>query len=179
MVEAAGEGHDVVHAAVSHALGSNVETLVLTGSGSIDGTGNALANLLAGNAGANALDGGDGNDRLIGGAGRDSLVGGGGEDVFDFDFATDSGLGARRDVIGGFERGIDTIDLFDIDAAEAKAGNQAFRWVDKKDLDAGFTGRAGELRFDGGILSGDTDGDGKADFQIKVHGHLGAGDVIL
>ena len=164
---------------MGHGLGSDVENLVLTGSAAIDGTGNALDNVLTGNAGANTLNGGAGNDRLTGGAGKDTLFGGAGEDVFDFDFAADSGIGGLRDMIGGFERGLDAIDLFDIDASESKAGNQAFRWTDKRDLDDGFSGRAGELRFHNGVLSGDTDGDGRADFQIKVQGHLGIGDVIL
>jgi Ca2+-binding RTX toxin-like protein len=77
--ELADEGIDIARSSVSYALSTNattgyVENLVLTGSGDIDGTGNALANTLTGNAGANRLDGGAGADQLLGGAGNDTYV---------------------------------------------------------------------------------------------------------
>ncbi|MDB5364918.1 MAG: Hemolysin-type calcium binding domain protein [Rhodospirillales bacterium] len=43
-------------------LGANVENLTLTGSAAINGTGNALNNMLTGNSGNNTLTGGAGND---------------------------------------------------------------------------------------------------------------------
>ena len=45
---------------VTYTLGANVENLTLTGTGDINGTGNALANVLTGNAGNNTLNGGAG-----------------------------------------------------------------------------------------------------------------------
>jgi Ca2+-binding RTX toxin-like protein len=74
VVEAAGDGIDEVRSALSHTLGANVENLVLTGNGSINGTGNDLKNLLSGNGGANVLDGGAGVDTMTGGAGDDTYV---------------------------------------------------------------------------------------------------------
>lgn len=62
VTEYANEGVDTVESSVSTTLGSNVENLVLTGIGQINGTGNALDNILAGNAAANILKGGKGND---------------------------------------------------------------------------------------------------------------------
>jgi serralysin len=65
----------------------------------IDGTGNALANILAGNGaanvlrgldGADTLNGGNGNDSLYGGLGNDVLTGGGNSDGFYFDTALDA-----------------------------------------------------------------------------------------
>ncbi|MFG6461195.1 PA14 domain-containing protein [Roseateles sp. DXS20W] len=74
VIEAAGEGVDLVRASVSFALGANVENLVLTGSNDINATGNSLANQLTGNSGANLLDGGAGADQLAGGAGDDTYI---------------------------------------------------------------------------------------------------------
>lgn len=72
--EAVGMGVDSISSAVSYLLGANVENLVLVGTGAINGTGNALANVLQGNAGANVLNGGAGADTMRGGAGNDTYV---------------------------------------------------------------------------------------------------------
>ena len=55
-------------------LGQYIENLTLTGTASINGTGNTLANVITGNSGANILDGGGGSDTLNGYAGADSFV---------------------------------------------------------------------------------------------------------
>lgn len=83
------EGVDTVQSSVSYILGDNLESLTLTGTGNINGTGNDLDNLLIGNAGVNTLSGGKGNDTLIGGAARDFLEGGEGADRFVFGSPTD------------------------------------------------------------------------------------------
>ncbi|MFC5460638.1 beta strand repeat-containing protein [Massilia niabensis] len=82
--EAAGNGVDTVLASASHAMGANVENLVLTGSANITGSGNALDNALTGNSGDNQLSGMDGNDLLAGGTGNDELLGGAGDDTYVF-----------------------------------------------------------------------------------------------
>jgi Ca2+-binding RTX toxin-like protein len=74
IIELAGEGTDTVKSSVSWTLGDNLENLTLTGSGSINGTGNSLDNTLTGNAGNNILLGGAGNDTLVGGAGDDLYI---------------------------------------------------------------------------------------------------------
>ncbi|MFG6455798.1 beta strand repeat-containing protein [Roseateles sp. BYS96W] len=74
VIEAAGEGVDLVRSSVSFTLGNNVENLILTGTNDLNGSGNALANVITGNSGANVLDGGAGADQLTGGAGDDSYV---------------------------------------------------------------------------------------------------------
>jgi Ca2+-binding RTX toxin-like protein/subtilisin-like proprotein convertase family protein len=82
VVENAGEGTDTVQSAVGYALGGNVENLTLTGNRAINGTGNALDNVLMGNTGYNILTGGAGNDTLDGGIGTDTLIGGSGNDTY-------------------------------------------------------------------------------------------------
>jgi len=73
VTENANEGTDTVRASVSWTLGSNLENLTLTGTAAINGTGNALANVVTGNSAANTLDGGAGADTLIGGIGNDTV----------------------------------------------------------------------------------------------------------
>lgn len=63
-----------MESSVSYTLGSEVENLTLTGSSGLNGTGNALNNVLTGNSGANRLDGGMGADTMSGGAGNDTYV---------------------------------------------------------------------------------------------------------
>jgi Ca2+-binding RTX toxin-like protein len=91
--EACNEGTDTVQSSVSYTLGCNVENLTLTGTASINGTGNSCDNILVGNGGANRLSGGSGNDTLDGGAGNDVLEGGTGNDTYVF------GLGSGKDRI--------------------------------------------------------------------------------
>lgn len=74
IIENTDEGIDLVRSAVSFTLASNVENLMLTGTGAINGSGNDLANLLTGNAGANVLNGWTGADTMKGGAGNDTYV---------------------------------------------------------------------------------------------------------
>ena len=72
-VEAANAGIDTVHSTVTWTLGANLEALTLTGTAAINGTGNALNNILTGNSAANTLTGGAGNDVYVVSAG-DTVV---------------------------------------------------------------------------------------------------------
>ena len=131
---------------------------------------------LFGGAGSDYVDGGRGNDWIDGGRGKDTLIGGLGRDIFDFNALQDS-RGVSRDTIIDFRSADhDRIDLSTIDARSG-AGNQAFKFIGG----AGFHHVKGELRCSGGMVSGDTNADGKADFQIKVMGvaALHAFDFIL
>ncbi|MBD2154170.1 calcium-binding protein [Leptolyngbya sp. FACHB-16] len=107
VVDAAGDvaaevaaGTDLVQSSVTHTLSVNLENLNLTGSGNINGTGNARANIINGNNfnnrlsgldGLDRLSGGQGSDTLVGGAGADTLTGGLGSDTFQFNRVTDGG----------------------------------------------------------------------------------------
>jgi trimeric autotransporter adhesin len=97
-----GTGIDSVIASISYTLASNLENLTLTGSLSLQGTGNAANNYLTGNSAANTLTGAAGNDTLDGGSGADSLVGGAGNDIYYFDDVNDR-------VIESATGGIDTV----------------------------------------------------------------------
>ena len=69
VTEVANEGTDTVQSSITYTLGANVENLTLTGTANLNGTGNALDNILTGNSGANVLTGGAGNDTYLVGAG--------------------------------------------------------------------------------------------------------------
>ena len=72
VTENANEGTDTVQASVTYTLAANVENLTLTGTGTINGTGNTLNNVIIGNSGNNTLAGLAGADTLDGGAGTDT-----------------------------------------------------------------------------------------------------------
>ncbi len=76
VTEVAGKkgGRDTVVSSVSFTLGDFIENLTLTGGDDIDGTGNALNNILIGNDGSNRLDGGAGTDTMTGKGGDDTYV---------------------------------------------------------------------------------------------------------
>ncbi|WP_246881469.1 putative Ig domain-containing protein [Acidovorax sp. JG5] len=89
VTENANEGTDLVQSGVTYTLSANVENLTLTGTTAINGTGNALDNVLTGNTAANTLNGGAGNDTLNGGTGADTMIGGAGNDIYVVDNASD------------------------------------------------------------------------------------------
>jgi Ca2+-binding RTX toxin-like protein len=74
---------DEVRSSITFSLASyaRIENLTLTGMDDIDGSGNALANVITGNFGNNELKGGAGNDILAGNIGNDVVNGGTGIDV--------------------------------------------------------------------------------------------------
>jgi serralysin len=127
--------------------------------------GNSEDNTLYGRGGNDSLVGRGGNDLLIGGPGADLLHGGGGADIFDFNYVSESTPKAQ-DTIRDFRHGVDRIDLRSIDANVKVGGNQGFSFIGG----SSFGEKAGQLRFGGGVLSGDVDGDGIADFQVAVSG---------
>ncbi len=196
-VELAGEGTDIVRAAVSWTLGANLEQLELQGSANLNGTGNELANRLVGNGGANTLsglagvdtiDGGAGNDRLIGGTGNDLMTGGSGADTFVilpesvYSSKTPAGRALEIDFVYDLSKTEgDKVDLSAIDADSALAGDQAFHLVGAFSKHGGEMTLAFTAASNQTVLSLDVDGDGKADYQMKLTGdvHLDSAGWIL
>jgi Ca2+-binding RTX toxin-like protein len=155
---------------------SNVENIL----------GSAFADKLVGNAVSNVLNGGAGNDTITGGAGADTLFGGGGNDTFIFVASADFGTAAGPDWIMDFNAGgsnaaskVDLIDLSAIDANSKTTKDDPFTFIGS----AQFHHKVGELRYDAasGILSGDVNGDGIADFSLKITltGTLDSSDFII
>ncbi|MEF8761583.1 MAG: cadherin domain-containing protein [Candidatus Accumulibacter sp. UW25] len=108
VTEFLGEGIDTILSSVGRTLGAYQENLTFTGSGSINGYGNALNNAMTGNSGNNSLRGSDGADTLAGGLGNDTLTGG--EDADQFVFDTTPG-GDNVDTIADFVSGVDKLIL--------------------------------------------------------------------
>ena len=102
VTEIASAGIDTVKSAITYTLGANVENLVLTGIGAINGSGNTLDNTLTGNAANNLLTGNAGNDTLNGGVGGDGLSGGLGNDIYVVDSSLDV-------VTENLNEGVDTV----------------------------------------------------------------------
>ena len=183
----AGDGADTVN-------GGAGDDLLLGGGGDDRLSGATGIDLLAGGDGADNLFGGDdidfiygdagndvlhgdaGDDYLDGGAGVDRLIGGAGLDTFAFGpMRMPDGTyvlqdDPARDTVVDFQQGSDRIDL-------VSWGPMTFIG------DAAFSGEGPEARtsIKGGstLIFGDYDGDGAADFSIRLTGAftLTQGDV--
>ena len=133
------------------------------GSGNDDLSGSAGNDVVKGGIGDDSLEGGSGVDRLIGGEGADHFV------FVDGDFASLSAKTADRIVDFNHAQG-DLIDLSGVDANTLVDGDQAFAFIGTN----AFGSVAGELRLAtvrGAVLiQGDTNGDGVADFAIRLDG---------
>lgn len=186
--ENAGEGTDTVYSSVAFTLSANAENLTLNGAATVDGTGNALNNLINGNGAANSLSGAGGvdklyglggNDVLNGGAAGDQLYGGAGADTFVYQAVSDSAV-ATYDHIYDFDAATDHIDLSAIDANTGVSGDQAFMLVGAFSHHAGEAVLGYNASADLAVLLLDVNGDGTSDFKLLINGHLtDAGGFIL
>jgi hypothetical protein len=109
----------------------------------------------------------------------DLLTGFDGQDVFRYDSSTDSRFQlAGRDRILNFSSSEDLIDLSAMDANLNQEGLQSFSWIG----DAAFSPSSpGQLRYQGGIVSADLNGDGRADLTVGLVGApvLSASNFVL
>lgn len=126
--------------------------------------GNGGDDILAGGNGDDKLDGGIGDDFLGGGMGQDVYTGGIGRDTYYFKDPSETAVGRTRDRIMDFSNTYDVLDLHSIDADVFKAGNQKFHFIGADQFDVGGVA---QLRYANGVLAGDVDRDGIADFEIS------------
>lgn len=164
-------------------------------------TGGSTADTISGLGGNDTLIGNDGNDKLYGGSGADSLQGGAGNDLLRGDGGRDQswgGTGADTFVFNDNQFGAasaagceiihdfshaegDRINLALVDANSSSLSDEAFTFIGA----GAFAHAAGQLRYeqiDGNTyVQGDTDGDGVADFWLKLDGlqTLTSGDFFL
>ena len=158
-----GAGSDVIRGA------AGADT-IFGGLGNDDIGGGAGNDLIFGSAGANTIWGGLGNDTINGGTGKDVMSGGPGADVFVFASSAAIGIGLARDVISDFTPGVDDINL--------RALTTKFNGA------AGLSGGGVKSFFyfaTGGILIGDQNGDGVADWVLELTGApvVTANDFLL
>lgn len=130
--------------------------------------GGAGNDVLSGLGGSDTLVGGKGADELNGGLGADVLQGGEGNDKFVFDKKM---LDGATDTIFDFSTAQgDRMKVVSIDANTATTADDAFRFIGV----SAFSKTAGELRYEvkgaDAFVYGDINGDGVADFSIKLLG---------
>lgn len=199
-------GDRLVGSNVSNRLEGRSGNDVLFGRDGLDQlVGGAGADRLDGGSDDDIITGGTGIDILTGGSGEDIFIFQGLGDfrpdltfegikdgtsntllISEFDFSNLTLITQSRETITDFEVSVDEIYLSNIDANTNLAGDQAF----SAKLVSSFTGLAGQLRivYEGSgdarqaIVSGDVNGDTKADFTLAVtvgNGLLGDTDFLL
>lgn len=137
-------------------------------------TGGLGKDRLWGVAGNNLLDGGGGHDQLFGGTGRDVLIGGPGADRLHSGggptvFAWRSGdlQGSPLDEVIGFNGGDgDRLAINVLLDRGNPFANAGWQFIGSRD----FSRRPGQLRFQGGVLQGDVNGNGNADLRVQLQG---------
>jgi Ca2+-binding RTX toxin-like protein len=158
---------------IDELYGSDGDDTLLGGSG---------GDRLEGGAGRDAISGGSGDDLIVGGTQKDTLTGGDGADTFFFDDGELGASASSADIITDFDQAEgDRIHVRQFDANTGVGGDQNFSWIGN----GAFTGVAGQLHYlhagPNTFVEGDTDGDGTADFVIRLDGlhNLAAGDFVL
>jgi len=145
-----------VRSNITRVLSANVESLILTGTGHIDGTGNALNNRIEGNSRKNVLDGAAGADTMVGGAGDDTyIVDNAGDTVVE-----EAGGGidtVRSAVTRTLSANVENLALTGT-AAINGTGNELSNVISGNDADNVLAGMAGDDPVSGGAGNDSIDG---------------------
>ncbi|MFN7657674.1 MAG: calcium-binding protein, partial [Dolichospermum sp.] len=164
ITELANGGTDTIQSSVSFSIAAlaNVENLTLTGTAAINGTGNALNNVITGNGANNTLNGGAGDDTYIFtingiGLGRDTITDGSGVDTISF-AGTDATTSIRLNLGTSFGQTVDantnTKVVLTADAIENAIGGDGNDRLIGNSLDNTLEGGLGN-----DILNGSTGND--------------------
>lgn len=168
--------------------GSNSGDVLFGGRGHDLIDGNGGNDKLLGGLGDDDIYGETGNDQIWGGLGSDLMSGGSGNDIFRFASVSEMTSASGPDVITDFQvnDGVgydDLIDFLKIDADLTRAGNQAFDFIGR---DSFIANSPGELRYayssaGNTVVSGNTDNDSAAEFQVVLTGRhvLDVSDFIV
>lgn len=177
------DGNDTIHGLAGDDMlyGDNGNDRLFGGDGNDTLYGGNGDDALFGDDGNDTLFGGSGIDRLQGGKGDDILWGGEGADIFLFSHADVSGSYSRDTIADFSSLEKDRISLSGIDANIHTSADNKFSFIATN----GFSGKAGELRYEvdkgQAHVTGDWNGDGIADFSIYLKGvtSLHSSDFIL
>jgi Ca2+-binding RTX toxin-like protein len=134
--------------------------------------GTDLADVITGTPFADLLIGLAGNDTITGDNSADLLIGGDGGDTYVYLGVDDSLPGdGQRDQVLDFNRKEDRVNLSALNAE----GN--LRFIGRRS----FSEQPGEVRFGGGLLQFDQDGDGQADLEVALAGvkRFGGSNLVL
>ena len=176
--EKVNEGIDTVTSSVTYTLPANVENLILTGAGHINGTGNALDNVITGNSGNNILRGLAGNDSLDGAAGSDTMYGGAGNDTYVVDSIAD--VVSEQTVVGTDDGGSDTVASAVAYALGAGVENLTLTGAGNTNgtgnaLNNTIIGNSGNNDLDGGVgVDSMTGGAGNDTYHVDT-----VGDIVI
>jgi Ca2+-binding RTX toxin-like protein len=153
-----GAGNDVIYG------GDGADQLYLGQGDDFVGGGSGNDLIVAGTGtarGTSRIYAGYGDDTIRAGSGRDVITGGPGADIFVFASVVQAGIGTSRDEITDFITGIDHLDLRALRAQGAALHWQSGTW---------FSGTVAEVLYLNGLLIGDVNADGHADFVIALSG---------
>ncbi|MDB5431758.1 MAG: Hemolysin-type calcium-binding region [Caulobacter sp.] len=158
--ELADGGVDTVNASVSYTLTAELETLILSGTAAINGTGNGLDNKIAGNAAANVIDGGAGDDQLTGGDGADRLIGGLGNDKIDGGLGADAMIGGAGNDSYVVDNAADTITELANGGSDTVSATAS--WVMSLEIETLTLGGTGAINGTGSAQANKITGNGAA-----------------